>query len=143
MRDERIRFNPGALRNNLLILNYGFGIVKTKERIIRQGLIYKIETLFDNYQTFNGKRSIKFETMISIIIKEKGRDVWAEWLIEQPDVLIKDPFYDCEYATNREIQTILSIDLIKAREWIANNFKLYKQVVNNDGLKLFIPWLEQ
>ena len=121
----------------------GFSVVKIKERVVGQKLIYKIETLFDNYQTFNGKRSIKLETIISIIIKEKGRDVWAEWLIEQPDALIKDPFYDCEYATNREIQTILSIDLIKAREWIANNFKLYKQVVNNDGLKLFIPWLEQ
>ena len=121
----------------------GFSVVKTKERVVGQKLIYKIETLFDNYQTFNGKRSIKFETIISIIIKEKGRDVWAEWLIEQPDALIKDPFYDCEYATNREIQTILSIDLIKAREWIANNFKIYKQVANNEGLKLFIPWLEQ
>ena len=121
----------------------GFSVVKTKERVVGQKLIYKIETLFDNYQTFNGKRSIKLETIISIIIKEKGRDVWAEWLIEQPDALIKDPFYDCEYATNREIQTILSIDLIKAREWIANNFKLYKQIANNDGLKLFIPWLEQ
>jgi len=143
VRDERIRFNPGALRNNLLILNYGFGIVKTKERIIRQGLIYKIETLFDNYQTFNGKRSMILETIISIIIKEKGSDVWAEWLIEQPDALIKDPFYDCEYATNREIQTILSIDLIKAREWIANNFEIYKNCADNRGIKLFIPWLEQ
>jgi len=121
----------------------GFSVVKTKERVVGQKLIYKIETLFDNYQTFNGKRSIKLETIISIIFKEKGRDVWAEWLIEQPDALIKDPFYDCEYATNREIQTILSIDLIKAREWIADNFKLYKQVANNEGLKLFIPWLEQ
>ena len=121
----------------------GFGVVKTKERVVGQKLIYKIETLFDNYQTFNGKRSMILETIVSIIFREKGRDVWAEWLIEQPDVLIKDPFYDCEYATNREIQTILSIDLIKAREWIANNFKLYKNLANNEGIKLFIPWLEQ
>ena len=103
----------------------------------------QIETLFDNYQTFNGKRSIILETMISIITKQKGNNVWMEWLIEQPDALIKDPFYDCEYATNREIQTILSIDLIKAKEWIANNFEIYKNCADNRGIKLFIPWLEQ
>ena len=106
-----------------------------------QELVHTVITHFDGFRTFNGGlKNIDIQTLISLVFKRQGDKRWVEMSIDQPDVLIADPFYDCEYATNRELQAILSLDMIAAKKWVAENSKVYRQLADAKDMKFIIPW---
>ena len=120
----------------------GFGIIKKPEtaEIIYQKKLYVIRDRFNGFTTYNGSIEIELNTVVSIVTKKKGNDIWWEWCIEQPDVLIKNPYYDCEYATNRTLESLLACDLIRAKEWIADNYNEHAMTAKHFGMKLIKPW---
>ena len=120
----------------------GFGIIKKPKtvEIIHQEKEHVIYNKFNGFLTGNGNMEIELITIVSIVIKKKGNDTWWEWCIEQPDVLIKDPFYDCEYTTNRILKSLLACDLMRAKEWIADNYNYYDRMAQQCNNRLIKPW---
>ena len=53
---------------------------------------------------------------------------------------IKDPIYDCEYTTNSILESLLACDLMKAKEWIADNYNYYNQIARQCNNRLIKPW---